>query len=71
MEDWGGRWRETSTVRDDDGCEVVFVEDFEVLRAGAPRWHRLYGVSWWLVATLPALWVILLWLGFPARAPVP
>ena len=56
-------------MRNDDGCEVIFVEDFEVLRPGAPRWHRLYRASWWLTAALPALWVILLWLGFPARAP--
>jgi hypothetical protein len=69
MDDWGERWRETSTVRDDDGCEVVFVEALEVLRAGAPRWHRLHRASWWSIATLPGLWGILLWLGFPARAP--
>jgi hypothetical protein len=69
MDDWGDRWRRTSTVRNDDGCEVIFVEDFEVLRPGAPRWHQLYRVSGWVTATLPALWVILLWLGFPARAP--
>jgi hypothetical protein len=69
MDDWGERWRETSTVRDDEGCEVVFVEDFEVVRPGAPLWHRLYRAGWWSIATLPVLWVILLWLGFPSRAP--
>ena len=37
MDDWKDFWRETSTVRHDDGCEVVFVESFEVVREGAPR----------------------------------
>jgi hypothetical protein len=69
MDDWGERWRETSTVRKDQGCEVVFVEDFEVVRPGAPLWHRLYRGSWWSIGALPVLWILSLWLGFPARAP--
>lgn len=69
MEDWKDFWRETSTVRDDDDCEVLLVESLEVLRAGAPGWHRLHRASGWLLAALPAAWVLLLWLSFPARAP--
>jgi hypothetical protein len=69
MDTWGERWRETSTVRDDDGCEVVFVEGFTVLRPAAAIWRRIHRASWWLVATLPVSWLVLLWLSFPARAP--
>jgi len=69
MEDWHDWWRRTSTVRGDDGCEVVLVESLEVLRRGAPRWRRLYQVSGCLVVILPALWVALFWLGFPAHPP--
>jgi hypothetical protein len=62
MEDWRSFWRETSTVRDDDGCEVIFVETLEVLREGAPLWNRLYRLSWLLIAVLPVAWVALAWL---------
>jgi hypothetical protein len=65
MDDWGERWRETSTVRNDQGCEVIFVEELEVVRRGAPGWHRVYRASWWAIAALPPLWILLLWLQFP------
>ena len=62
MEDWRDFWRETSTVRDDDGCEVVLVETLEVLREGAPVWNRLHRTSWALLAALPVIYVALAWL---------
>jgi hypothetical protein len=71
MEDWRDVWRETSTTRNDDHCEVVFVDRLDVLRQAAPRWHRLYRLCGWLLAALPALYVLLLWLevGPPPRSP--
>ncbi len=35
MDDWGSRWRETSTARNDDGCEVIFVEELRGAAAGS------------------------------------
>ena len=66
MSDWQDFWRKTSTVRDDDDCEVVFVEHFELVREAAPLWHGLRRVSLWSLVALPVLWVVLLWLSFPA-----
>jgi hypothetical protein len=70
MDDWGTFWRETSTVRDDDDCEVVFVERLEVLRSGAPGWNRAYRASWTLLGALPVVYVVVLWIeaGPPRRA---
>jgi hypothetical protein len=62
MDDWGTFWRETSTVRDDDDCEVVFVERLDVLRRGAPGWNRAYRASWVLLAALPVVYAGLMWL---------
>ncbi|HVR28968.1 MAG TPA: hypothetical protein VMS86_05480 [Thermoanaerobaculia bacterium] len=62
MEDWRDFWRKTSTRRDDDGCEVVFVETLEVLREGAPLWNRLYRMSWALIAALPVAYLVAAWL---------
>lgn len=39
MDDWEGFWRQSSTVREDSGCEVVFVESLEILRRGTPAWY--------------------------------
>ncbi len=44
--------RRTSTTRNDTGngaCEVVFVKEFEVLKATNGMWHNLYSISKWLV----------------------
>jgi len=57
MEDWGGFWRRTSRVRNDSGCEVVFLEQFEVLERNAAGWHALRRVSKWLLVALPAAWL--------------
>jgi hypothetical protein len=67
MGDWRDFWRKTSTRRDDDDCEVVFVESFEVVREAAPLWHLLRRASLCLLVALPVLWIALLWLSFPAR----
>ena len=67
MGDWEDFWRKTSTRRDDDDCEVVFVESFEVVRGAAPLWHRLHRASGWSLAALPVAWIALLWLSFPPR----
>ena len=44
--------RRTSTTRNDTGngaCEVVFVNDFEILRSPNHAWHTLFAISPWLV----------------------
>jgi len=58
MEDWGDFWRRTSTVRTDSGCEVVFLERFDVLRANAPLWHVCAGVAKLLLVLLPIAWLV-------------
>lgn len=62
MDDWRDFWRQTSTARDDDGCEVILVERLEVLRRGAPLSNQLYRASWALIAALPVVYLGLLWL---------
>lgn len=61
MEDWQSFWRQTSTRRDDSDCEVVFVEELEVLRRGTPGWYAAYRAGWTLIVTLPIVYVGLLW----------
>ncbi len=44
--------RKSSLVRDDTGngaCEVVFVEEFEILKRATPGWYRIYQFGWWLL----------------------
>jgi hypothetical protein len=61
MEDWGDFWRRTSTVRDDAGCEVVFLEQLEVLRRHAPVAHALRAVAVAALVALPLLWLVVAW----------
>lgn len=58
MEDWGDFWRRTSTSRNDSGCEVVFVDELEVLARHRPGWHKAEGIAKWLLALFPALWLV-------------
>jgi hypothetical protein len=57
MDDWEDFWRKTSTQRDDFDCEVVFVQQLEVLRPGTPGWYRVWRLALWLLALLPVAWV--------------
>jgi len=59
MEDWGDFWRRTSMVRDDTGCEVVFLEELEVLQRNAPGWHATRRVATALLVLLPIGWLAL------------
>lgn len=59
MDDWEGFWRRTSTVRTDSGCEVVYVEDLEILRRGTPFWYALWRLGWILVVAAPLAWLVL------------
>jgi hypothetical protein len=50
-------WRKTSTTRSDSGnkaCEIVFVEDIDVLAQGTPGWYKTFAL------TLPAIPVLVL-----------
>jgi len=58
MDDWEGFWRETSTVRDDSGCEVVYVEALEILRRGTPGWYALWYLAWVVLLAVPVLYGI-------------
>lgn len=45
-------WRRSSTTRRDSGnnaCEVVFVDEFEILQKGTPLWYALYPFAWFMV----------------------
>jgi hypothetical protein len=50
------RWvRRTSLNRKDTGngaCEVVFVEDFKIIKQGNPAWHLLFTITLWLTILL-------------------
>ena len=42
----GDAWsRRTSTTRDDELCEIVYVTDFEVLRRANPGWRFVYALA--------------------------
>ncbi len=62
MDDWEGFWRRTSTSRDDDDCEVVFLESLSILERGTPGWYAIYRLGWIAVCVLPVVWVGLMWL---------
>ncbi len=54
--------RKSSTRRDDTGngaCEVVYVEDFKIIRRGNPFWRALYRFSKYII-----LFAIIVWLYF-------
>jgi hypothetical protein len=57
MDDWEDFWRKTSTRRDDFDCEVVFVQQIEVLCPGTPGWYRAWTLGWWLAGLLGAGWI--------------
>jgi hypothetical protein len=62
MSDWREFWRETSTRRKDSDCEVVFVEQIEILRAGNPGWYLAHSASRAVLVCLPVIWLWLLWI---------
>ncbi len=41
----------TSTVRDDTGCETIYVESFETLKKGRPFWRGVHAIAFygWLL----------------------
>ena len=46
-----GFWRDSSLVRTDTGngaCEVIFVEDLEIIRKGTPLFYLAFTLSLWL-----------------------
>jgi hypothetical protein len=69
MDDWETFWRRSSTVRTDTLCEVIFVEELEVLRKGTPGWYSAYRLGKGLIVTLPIVYLIVFWLesGRPDR----
>lgn len=62
MEDWETFWRRTSTTRDDAGCEVVFVEQLDVLGRGTPGWYALWRLAESALVLLPIAWGIVFWI---------
>ena len=45
---WGEFWRNSSLTRGDSGngaCEVVFVEEVEVLKPANPQWRKAYRMA--------------------------
>ena len=57
MDDWRDFWRESSLVRNDSGCEVVFVERLEILKRGTPFWYLAYRLGWITLLVVPVLYV--------------
>ncbi len=51
--------RKSSTVRDDSGCEVVFVTDFKVLKKSNVLWRFLYTLSKYFVFAGFFGWLVL------------
>lgn len=55
------QWRRTSKVRDDRLCEIVLVEEIEVLRSGNPLWRLLFRIAAIVVFAAPLVWLALVW----------
>jgi len=62
MDDWESFWRRSSTVRTDTLCEVVFVEELEVLQQGTPGWYSACRVGRGLIIALPILYLVVFFL---------
>ena len=62
MDDWEGFWRKTSTRRDDTDCEVVFVQELDILERGTPGWYTAYRLGGIAIFALPLLYLFLIWL---------
>ena len=62
MDDWRGFWRRTSTTRDDNDCEVLFLEGLSVLRRGTPGWYAMYRIGRIALVALPLIYLGLMWL---------
>ncbi|MBI4411733.1 MAG: hypothetical protein HY541_04550 [Deltaproteobacteria bacterium] len=41
----GGVVRKSSLSRNDNGCEVIFVQELEILKRFTPFWYALYSIS--------------------------
>ncbi len=53
--------RKSSTSRDDTGngaCEVVFVEEYEILKSGNQDWWSLYNTSFWVIVAIIGIKII-------------
>ena len=62
MDDWQEFWRRTSTRRDDNDCEVFYLEEVQVLRRGTPGWYALYRLGWITLLLLPVAYLVLMWI---------
>ncbi len=62
MEDWQSFWRKSSTTRSDTQCEVVFLEELEVLRRATPGWYAAFAWGKRLLLLIPVLYVFVFWL---------
>lgn len=62
MDDWQGFWRRTSKRRDDNDCEVVYLEEAEVLHRGTPGWYTFYRLGWITLLLLPVAYLVLMWI---------
>lgn len=60
MSDWRDFWRSSSLVRHDNGCEVIFVEQLEILEKGTPLWYALFRLGWMTLLVAPLLYVAVL-----------
>lgn len=61
MSDWQAFWRRSSTTRKDNDCEVVFVEDLEILQAGTPGWYLAYRLGWITLILIPIVFLATIW----------
>jgi len=57
MEDWGDFWRRTSRTRRDATCEVVFLDELEVLERHRPAWHAAGRAAKPLLVLFPLVWI--------------
>jgi hypothetical protein len=62
MEDWREFWRRTSITREDNGCEVVYLQEVDVLRRGTPGWYALFRLGWISLLFLPLAYLALMWM---------
>lgn len=55
--------RDTSTTREDTGCEVIYVTDFQILHKANKVFHQIHSISKYLILILTVLFLILFFIG--------
>jgi hypothetical protein len=63
QQNWGSFKRTSSTTRTDNGCEVVFVKEFKILKRTNYLWRILYSFTKYIILACISFFVFKFWTG--------